>query len=41
MRQPNAPPRRRAGDAAGDLADIRQHSAFHRDTIGDRIHPAK
>jgi hypothetical protein len=30
-----------AGDAAGGWADIRQHSAFHRDTIADRIHPAK
>jgi hypothetical protein len=27
--------------AAGGWADIRQHSAFHRDTIADRIHPAK
>jgi hypothetical protein len=26
---------------AGGWADIRQHSAFHRDTIADRIHPAK
>ena len=25
----------------GGWADIRQHSAFHRDTIADRIHPAK
>jgi len=31
-----------AGDAtAGGWADIRQHSAFHRDTIADRIHPVK
>jgi hypothetical protein len=30
-----------AGDAAGGWADIRQHSAFHRDTIADRIHPLK
>jgi len=31
-----------AGDAtAGGWADIRQHSAFHRDTIADRIPPAK
>jgi hypothetical protein len=30
-----------AGDAAGGWADVRQHSAFHRDTIADRIHPAK
>jgi hypothetical protein len=31
-----------AGDtAAGGWADIRQHSAFHRDTIADRIYPAK
>ena len=29
------------GDAAGGWADIRQHSAFHRDTIADRIYPAK
>jgi hypothetical protein len=27
--------------AAGGWADIRQHSAFHRDTIADRIHPVK
>jgi hypothetical protein len=27
--------------APGGWADIRQHSAFHRDTIADRIHPAK
>lgn len=26
---------------AGGWADIRQHSAFHRDTIADRIYPAK
>jgi hypothetical protein len=30
-----------AGDAAGGWADIRQHSAFHRDTIADRIYPGK
>ena len=30
-----------AGDAAGSWADIRQHSGFHRDTIADRIYPAK
>lgn len=30
-----------AADAAGGWADIRQHSAFHRDTIADRIYPAK
>jgi hypothetical protein len=31
-----------AGDAtAGGWTDIRQHSAFHRDTIADRIYPAK
>ena len=30
-----------AGDAAGGWADIRQHSAFHRDTLADRIHPVK
>jgi hypothetical protein len=30
-----------AGDAAGSWADIRQHSAFHRDTLADRIYPAK
>jgi hypothetical protein len=30
-----------AGDAAGGWADIREHSAFHRDTLADRIHPAK
>ena len=30
-----------AGDAAGGWADVRQHSAFHRDTLADRIHPAK
>jgi hypothetical protein len=27
--------------AAGGWADIRQHSAFHRDTAADRIHPVK
>ena len=26
---------------AGGWADIRQHSAFHRDTIADRLYPAK
>lgn len=30
-----------AGDAAGGWADIRQHSAFHRDTLADRIYPAR
>jgi hypothetical protein len=31
-----------AGDTtAGGWADVRQHSAFHRDTIADRIYPAK
>jgi hypothetical protein len=30
-----------AGDVAGGWADIRQHSAFHRDTLADRIYPAK
>ena len=30
-----------AGATAGGWADIRQHSGFHRDTIADRIHPAK
>jgi hypothetical protein len=30
-----------AGDASGGWADVRQHSAFHRDTIADRIYPAK
>jgi hypothetical protein len=30
-----------AGDmTAGGWADIRQHSAFHRDTLADRIYPA-
>lgn len=29
------------GTAAGGWADIRQHSAFHRDTIADRIYPVK
>src|SRR5262249_53965919 len=28
-----------AASAAGGWADIRQHSAFHRDTIADRIFP--
>ena len=27
--------------AAGGWADIRQHSAFHRDTLADRVHPVK
>ena len=27
--------------APGGWADIRQHSAFHRDTIADRVHPIK
>jgi hypothetical protein len=27
--------------SAGGWADVRQHSAFHRDTIADRIHPPK
>ena len=30
-----------SGDTAGSWADVRQHSAFHRDTIVDRIFPAK
>jgi hypothetical protein len=30
-----------AASAPGGWADIRQHSAFHRDTIVDRIFPAK
>ena len=30
-----------AGSAPGGWADIRQHSAFHRDTIADRIFPPK
>ena len=30
-----------AATAAGGWADIRQHSAFHRDTIANRIYPAK
>lgn len=30
-----------AGDVAGGWADIRQHSAFHRDTLADRVYPAK
>jgi hypothetical protein len=29
------------GATAGGWADIRQHSAFHRDTIANRIYPAK
>jgi hypothetical protein len=28
-----------ASGTAGGWADVRQHSAFHRDTIADRIHP--
>ena len=30
-----------AASAPGGWSDIRQHSAFHRDTIADRIFPAK
>lgn len=30
-----------ASDAADGWSDIRQHSAFHRDTIADRIRPAR
>jgi hypothetical protein len=30
-----------AGASTGGWADLRQHSAFHRDTITDRIFPAK
>jgi len=30
-----------SADAAGGWADIRQHSAFHRDTITDRVYPLK
>ena len=30
-----------APGAAGGWADIREHSAFHRDTIADRLYPAK
>src|SRR5688572_11356885 len=30
-----------AGEATGGWADIRQHSACHRDTLADRIYPAK
>jgi hypothetical protein len=30
-----------AASSAGGWADIRAHSAFHRDTIADRIHPAR
>jgi len=26
---------------AGGWADVRQHVAFHRDTLADRIYPAK
>jgi hypothetical protein len=29
------------GATAGGWADVRQHSGFHRDTIADRIYPAK
>jgi len=29
------------GTTAGGWGDIRQHSAFHRDTVADRIFPAK
>ncbi len=29
------------GAAAGGWADVRQHSAFHRDTITDRVYPPK
>ena len=30
-----------APGTAGGWADIREHSAFHRDTIADRVYPAK
>ena len=30
-----------AAPGAGGWADIREHSAFHRDTIADRVYPAK
>ena len=30
-----------ASSSPGGWSDIRQHSAFHRDTIADRIYPAK
>jgi hypothetical protein len=30
-----------AGATAGGWGDIRQHSGFHRDTIADRVYPAK
>lgn len=30
-----------AASSAGGWADIREHSAFHRDTIADRIYPPK
>ena len=30
-----------SADTAGGWADIRQHSAFHRDTIADRVYPGK
>ena len=29
------------GSTAGGWGEIRQHSAFHRDTVADRIFPAK
>jgi hypothetical protein len=29
------------GGTAGGWSDVREHSAFHRDTIADRIYPAK
>ena len=28
-----------SGTGAGGWSDVRQHSAFHRDTIADRVHP--
>ena len=30
-----------AAPSAGGWADVREHSAFHRDTIADRIYPSK
>lgn len=30
-----------AAPAPGGWADVREHSAFHRDTIADRVYPAK
>jgi hypothetical protein len=30
-----------ANSSSGGWADVRQHSAFHRDTIADRIYPTK